>query len=39
VTLHCVGKANNHENKTFLCDLQEGDVLPSPRTKMVRKEK
>jgi hypothetical protein len=31
--------ANEHENKTFLCDLEEGDVLAIPKTKMARKEK
>jgi hypothetical protein len=31
--------ANEHENKTFFCDLKEGDVLPSPKTKMAREEK
>jgi hypothetical protein len=31
--------ANEHVNKTFICDLEEGDVLPSPKTKMAKKVK
>ncbi len=36
---HCVSMGNEHENKTLLYDLEEGDVsCNQPKTKGIRKE-